>query len=150
MKLSQYLIPFLFFPTLASAQSYEPVAAAGDFHQVILENPRVRVLAVDILPGETVPFHQHTLQSIFVTLQPSSLVFRARSVRYSAAHRVSRCGPGAPICHQHRLCVHACHPNRTQGRGLEIRRIKSNGASWESQPAFEADVDRITEKNEQG
>ena len=76
MKLSQYLIPFLFFPTLASAQSYEPVAAAGDFHQVILENPRVRVLAVDILPGETVPFHQHTLQSIFVTLQPSSLVFR--------------------------------------------------------------------------
>ena len=58
------------------AESYEPVQAAGDFHIVGLENDRVRVLEVTILPGEIVPLHQHTLESIFITLQPSSLVFR--------------------------------------------------------------------------
>ena len=58
-----------------SAASYEPVDAAGDFHEVVLENDRVRVLAVTILPGETVPFHQHTMESVFVTLHPASLVF---------------------------------------------------------------------------
>ncbi|MEM7708117.1 MAG: hypothetical protein AAF358_21370 [Pseudomonadota bacterium] len=56
--------------------SYEPVEAAGKFHEVMLENDRVRVLSVSIAPGETVPFHQHTMESIFITLQPSALVFR--------------------------------------------------------------------------
>lgn len=59
-----------------SSSSYEPVEAAGKFHQVIFENDRVRVLSVNIAPGETVPFHQHTMESIFVTLQPSALVFK--------------------------------------------------------------------------
>lgn len=60
----------------AHAETYEPVQAAGDFHIVVLENDRARVLEVNILPGETVPLHQHTMESIFITLKPASLVFR--------------------------------------------------------------------------
>jgi len=45
-------------------------------HIPIVENDRVRVLEVTIPPGETVPFHQHTMPCVFVTIQPASLVFR--------------------------------------------------------------------------
>ena len=59
-----------------SEEEYEPVGAAGSHHLVKFENEKVRILEVVITPGDTVPFHQHTLESIFVTLQPASLVFR--------------------------------------------------------------------------
>ena len=72
------LLAFLIFAagSLHAEAVYEPVYAAGDFHVSALENEQVRVLEVTILPGETVPLHQHTMPSIFITLQPASLIFR--------------------------------------------------------------------------
>jgi quercetin dioxygenase-like cupin family protein len=60
-------------------KSFEPIITAGDYHSVVLENDRVRVLQVEILPGETVPFHQHGMPSVFVTIEPASLLFRDMS-----------------------------------------------------------------------
>jgi hypothetical protein len=60
----------------SSDADYEPVEVAGNHHQVKFENEKVRVLEVVIEPGDTVPLHQHTMESIFITLQPASLVFR--------------------------------------------------------------------------
>jgi quercetin dioxygenase-like cupin family protein len=48
-------------------KSFEPIIAAGNYHVPIFENDRVRVLQVEIMPGETVPFHQHGTPSVFVT-----------------------------------------------------------------------------------
>ncbi|MEM7281104.1 MAG: hypothetical protein AAF438_05710 [Pseudomonadota bacterium] len=71
-----------------NGDSYEPVEAAGEYHAVILENERVRVLSVEIGPGETVPLHQHTMESVFITLQPSELVFRNKE-----GNVIKRAGP---------------------------------------------------------
>ena len=60
-------------------KTFEPIVAAGEYHSVVLENDRVRVLQVEIMPGETVPFHQHGMPSIFVTLEPASLLIRDMS-----------------------------------------------------------------------
>ena len=60
----------------AIAEEYEPVIVAGDHHFVKYEDDSIRVLEVVIEPGETVPFHQHTMKSLFVTLEPAALVFR--------------------------------------------------------------------------
>lgn len=54
---------------------YEPLHAAGVHHTAIIDNERVRVLEVVIPPGDTVPFHLHSMPSVFVTIQPASLVF---------------------------------------------------------------------------
>lgn len=60
-------------------KNFEPIIAAGDYHFSVMENDRVRVLRVEIMPGETVPFHQHGMPSVFVTLEPASLLFRDMS-----------------------------------------------------------------------
>ena len=60
-------------------KTFEPIIAAGEYHSVVLENDRVRVLQVEIMPGETVPFHQHGMPSVFVTLEPASLLIRDMS-----------------------------------------------------------------------
>ena len=60
-------------------KTFEPIVAAGEYHSVVLENDRVRVLQVEIMPGETVPFHQHGMPSVFVTLEPASLLIRDMS-----------------------------------------------------------------------
>jgi hypothetical protein len=54
---------------------YEPIHAAGEHHIPIIDNERVRVLEVTIPPGDTVPFHLHSMPSVFITLEPASLVF---------------------------------------------------------------------------
>ena len=59
----------------AHIAQYEPVHAAGAHHHVIIDNERVRVLEVTIPPGDTVPFHLHNMPSVFITIQPASLVF---------------------------------------------------------------------------
>ncbi len=41
------------------APSQDVVKVAGDSHRVIFENDRVRVLAVDIKPGQIAPMHSH-------------------------------------------------------------------------------------------
>jgi predicted metal-dependent enzyme (double-stranded beta helix superfamily) len=77
MKAIVLLVASLFFSLPAiSEEDYEPVGVAGNNHLVKFENENVRILEVVIAPGDTVPFHQHTMESVFVTLQPASLVFR--------------------------------------------------------------------------
>lgn len=39
--------------------SLDAVLAAGDYHHVVFENDRVRVLNIRIPPGHTVPLHTH-------------------------------------------------------------------------------------------
>jgi len=41
------------------APSQDVVKVAGDSHRVIFENEHVRVLAVDIKPGQVAPMHSH-------------------------------------------------------------------------------------------
>ena len=60
-------------------KTFEPIIAAGEYHSVVLENDRIRALQVEIMPGETVPFHQHGMPSVFVTLEPASLLIRDMS-----------------------------------------------------------------------
>jgi predicted metal-dependent enzyme (double-stranded beta helix superfamily) len=77
MKAIVLLVASLFFSLPAiTEEDYEPVGVAGNHHLVRFENEDVRILEVVIAPGDTVPFHQHTMDSVFVTLQPAALVFR--------------------------------------------------------------------------
>jgi predicted metal-dependent enzyme (double-stranded beta helix superfamily) len=51
--------------------SLDALIAAPEFHRLLLENDRVRVLDVRIAPGQTVPVHTHKWPSI-VCLQSAS------------------------------------------------------------------------------
>ena len=55
---------------------YYPLKAAPDQHKSLLENPFVLVLDVSIPAGVTVPAHLHPWPAVFITLQPSHLVFK--------------------------------------------------------------------------
>lgn len=65
MKLSRALIgaTLLLASALYAATrpvpSQDVVKVAGDSHQVIFENEHVRVLAVDLKPGQVAPMHSH-------------------------------------------------------------------------------------------
>jgi beta-alanine degradation protein BauB len=47
------------YATSRPAPSQDVIQVAGDSHRVIFENEHVRVLAVDIKPGQTAPMHSH-------------------------------------------------------------------------------------------
>ena len=55
---------------------YYPTKAAPDQDKSLLENNFVLVLDVSIPAGVTVPAHLHPWPAVFITLQPSHLVFR--------------------------------------------------------------------------
>ena len=65
MKLSRALIAAALlaasalYATSRPAPSQDVLQVAGDSHRVIFENEHVRVLAVDIKPGQTAPMHSH-------------------------------------------------------------------------------------------
>jgi len=65
MKLSRALLaaPLLFAGILFAATrptpSQDVIKVAGDSHRVIFENDHVRVLAVDLKPGQVAPMHSH-------------------------------------------------------------------------------------------
>lgn len=56
--------------------AHDAVAAAGNHHQVKLENERVRALEAVIKPGETVPLHTHRWPSVQYVVEISELVVR--------------------------------------------------------------------------
>ena len=66
---------------------YFPLKAAPEYHKPVFENEFVLVLDVSIPAGATVPAHVHPWRAVFITLQPSHLLFRnlaaevARDVR---------------------------------------------------------------------
>jgi len=55
---------------------FDPLKAAPGQHKSLLENEFVLVLDVSIPAGVTVPAHLHPWPAVFITLQPSHLVFR--------------------------------------------------------------------------
>jgi len=60
--------------------SLDALAAAADFHRLVLENEHVRVLETRIAPGETTPLHTHRWPSTLYVL--------------ATAHHVRRDGEG--------------------------------------------------------
>lgn len=53
----------------------DPLTVASEFTSLMLENERVRVLSVEIPPGQTVPFHK-VMRSVLVALDAGKAVFR--------------------------------------------------------------------------
>lgn len=51
-------------PQDAAPADLDAVAAAPGNHKILLENDRVRVLQVEVAPGETEPIHEHRWPSV--------------------------------------------------------------------------------------
>jgi hypothetical protein len=49
-----------------SPQDLDAVAAAPGNHRIVLENEQVRVLQVEVAPGETEPVHEHRWPSVLI------------------------------------------------------------------------------------
>ena len=60
-------------------QSLDALIAAGEYHRLLYENDRVRVLEVRIAPGRTVPVHTHRWPSVVYTESWSDFVRRDAS-----------------------------------------------------------------------
>ena len=58
------------------AEELDALRAAGEYHRLLFENARVRVLEVRIRPGQTVPVHTHRWPSIIRTESSSDFVRR--------------------------------------------------------------------------
>jgi hypothetical protein len=58
------------------ADELDALRAAGEFHRLIFENERVRVLEVRIGPGKKVPVHTHRWPSVVYTQSWSDFVRR--------------------------------------------------------------------------
>ena len=54
----------------------DALQAAAEYHHLIFENARVRVLEVRIAPGQTVPVHTHRWPSVVQTQQLGAFVRR--------------------------------------------------------------------------
>ncbi len=89
--------------TVAEAKDLDAVKAAARNHRVVLENDDVRVLQVEVAPGEVEPIHSHRWASVMhiETPQPlTDIIYReaggkmveVRRVEIPAAHRRSPFG----------------------------------------------------------
>ncbi len=56
--------------------SLDALAAAPQYHELVIENARVRVLIVRIAPGQIVPVHTHRWPSVVYTLSAGDFVRR--------------------------------------------------------------------------
>ncbi len=56
--------------------SLDALIAAPEFHQLLLENDRIRVLDVRIAPGQTVPVHTHKWPSVVHVQSTSDFIRR--------------------------------------------------------------------------
>lgn len=56
--------------------SLDALIAAPDYHQLLLENDRVRVLRVRIGPGKLVPVHTHRWPSVLHVVKESDFIRR--------------------------------------------------------------------------
>jgi hypothetical protein len=56
--------------------SLDAVIAAPQYHRLVLENERVRVLDTRIPPGDIVPVHTHRWPAIYYTIAPGDFVRR--------------------------------------------------------------------------
>lgn len=51
----------------------DAVIKAPDTHEILFENSKFRILYAKVLPDQTVPFHTHQYDSLFLTLEKSTL-----------------------------------------------------------------------------
>jgi hypothetical protein len=58
--------------------SLDAVAAAPEYHRIVLENDRVRVLDTRIPVGDIVPVHTHRWPAIYYTIAAGDFVRRDR------------------------------------------------------------------------
>lgn len=65
-----------------SIDNIDALVAAPEYHALILENEKVRVLDTRIRPGETTPVHTHACPSVFYIISWSDFV------RYDGEGRV--------------------------------------------------------------
>ncbi len=72
--------------------SLDALAAAADFHRLVLETDDVRVLETTIGPGRTVPLHTHRWPSVLYVLAAGDVVRRDHEGTLLTDSRVS----GAP------------------------------------------------------
>jgi hypothetical protein len=56
--------------------SLDALAAAPQYHELVIENARVRVLIVRIAPGQIVRVHTHRWPSVVYTLSASDFIRR--------------------------------------------------------------------------
>ena len=78
----------------ADLPSLDAMLAAPDHHEVLVENPHVRVLDTKLAPGERTPVHEHQWPAALYVLSWSDFV------RYSPTGEVlvdSRAFPAQPI-----------------------------------------------------
>jgi len=56
--------------------SFDAMIAAPQYHRLVFENERVRVLDTLIPPGETVPVHSHRWPAIYYVVVPGDFIRR--------------------------------------------------------------------------
>jgi hypothetical protein len=71
----------------------DAVIAAPDFHKVLFEDHRVRVLEGRVRPGETVPVHTHRWGGVLYILESSDFLRRDPEGNVVVDTRVSKSTP---------------------------------------------------------
>jgi quercetin dioxygenase-like cupin family protein len=61
-------------PTPAKLEPLDPLVVAGKFHKALVDNNHVRVLDVNVKPGESEPLHKH-IRSVLIILQGGTAQF---------------------------------------------------------------------------
>ncbi len=60
------LLAFLLFSTAAPAFAKDPLEVAPNIYKLKFENERVRVMELDIKPGEKIPEHSHPDHFVYI------------------------------------------------------------------------------------
>jgi quercetin dioxygenase-like cupin family protein len=74
----------------------DALAAAGEFHRLLFENPQVRVLRVTIKPGEFVPVHTHRWPSVVQVESSGEFVRRDGKGKVTFDSRGAAAAPDGP------------------------------------------------------
>jgi quercetin dioxygenase-like cupin family protein len=69
------------------------MAAAPEFHRVLLENKTVRVLETRIEPGQVVPLHTHRWPAVYYSLSRGEIVRRDQTGRVEFDSRLTPLSP---------------------------------------------------------
>lgn len=77
--------------------SLDAMSAARDYHRVLFENERVRVLVVRIKPGQIVPVHTHRWPAAVYVLSASDFIRRDQHGNLLFDSRTAGPPPATPV-----------------------------------------------------
>jgi len=77
--------------------SLDALTAAGDYHRLLFENERVRILEVRIGPGQIVPVHTHRWPSAMYVASASDFIRRDDEGRLLFDSRAAGPAPAMPM-----------------------------------------------------